>query len=208
MCSSEPSAAKKSSYFKRCSIPVCSDNLDSVETRVLYWPGQIAALRETGQRAKKPQKPWTIWTFATSLHPAQMKRQSELPAFFWLVMSVQSWTWLVALDWSPGLFPFSSGTELIAVPVYEGANPAYPMHSLLLPSSFTSCFHWLLACLVWQLPEHTDLKMSSKCPVQPLHSTYFRITSSFFGFLRTTLLFLFPNCYHSQFSSLIWECKT
>jgi len=101
-------------------------------------------------------------------------------------MSIQSWTWLVVLDWSPGLFPLSLGTELIAVSVYEGANPAYPtcIACYFFPA-LPAVFHWLLACLVWQLPEHSDLKMSSKClspatAFQPI----FRITSSSFGFLR------------------------
>lgn len=56
-----------------------------------------------------------------------MKRQSELPAFFGQDSDVssESLTWLVALDRSPGLSPPSLGTELTAVPVFEGADPAY-----------------------------------------------------------------------------------
>lgn len=63
-----------------------------------------------------------------------MKRQCELPAFFGQKSDVrpESSTWLVALDQSPGLSPPGLGTELIAVPVFEGADPAYP--------TFMACF--------------------------------------------------------------------
>ena len=201
-------ARKKVLTFKSYSILICSDNLDSVETRVLYWPGQTAALRETGQRAK-PQSLEPSGLLPTLSPPSTNEKAIWAPC----ILLAQEWCQSRELDlagcsWlEPRPLPLSLWTEHITVPICEGANTAYPtcVACYFLPA-LPAVFHWLPACLVWQLPEHWDLKMSSKClspatAFQPI----FRITSSSFGFLRNYSSFsaskLFPFPVQAEVSS-------
>lgn len=184
--------------WKSYDILIYSHYLDSLETRVLHWPGQIAAQREMGQRAK-PQSFELFGFLSSTFHPAQMKKQSELPVFFWHKGDVnpESLTWLIAVDQSPGLSPPSVGTELTAVSIWRCWPCLSRIHSPLLLSSFTSWrpgtwSHWLPSAFVWQLPEHGDLKISSEClsPATTFQSI-FRTTSSSFGSLRKCSSFCF-----------------
>lgn len=137
-----------------------------------------------------------------------MKRQLLLPAFLWhkTDVSPDSLTWLVALDQCsglyPSLFPFRDRTHC-----FISISRCWPclalIYSLLL-SSFTSSFpgtwsHWLPACVVWQLPEHWGLKISSNClsPATTFQSI-FRATFSF-GALKNYSSFSVSNLFHSQF---------
>lgn len=128
--------------FKSYSILTCSDNLDSLETRILYWPGQIAALRETGQRAK-PQSLEPFGLLPT-LSPSSTNEKAVWDA---CVLLAQEWCQsrefdLAGCSWlepSPFLTQFGVRTHCCAS--MWRCRPCLPhIHSLLLLSSFTSWF--------------------------------------------------------------------
>ena len=59
---------KKILFKNKKVILICSDTPDSLETWILYWPGQMA-LREMGQKAKAQSfEPFGL--IPHSLHPA------------------------------------------------------------------------------------------------------------------------------------------
>ena len=134
-------ARKKVLIFKSYSILICSDNLDSEETRVLYWPGQTAALRETGQRAK-PQslEPSGLLPTLSTQHKWK-GNLSSLHSFGTRVMSVQrvgpGWLLLTGAQAFPTQFV---DRTYCCANIWRCQHCLPHMHSLLLPSSFTSCF--------------------------------------------------------------------
>lgn len=174
------------------------------EDSSLAWVNSIDRSGPEGQTSK----PWTIWTHS-ALSPASINEKAVCAAY---ILWAEEWCQsresdLAGCSWlEPRPFPTQCGDRTHCCASIWRCWPCLPhIHCLLLLSNFTSWFPgtwscWLLACPVWQLPEHWDLKIGSKClsPATTFQSI-FRTNPPSLAPWETTLLFLFLNYFYSQF---------
>lgn len=155
------------------------------------------AMRELGQRAK-PLKPGTIWTHSPLSLPSTNEKAVWAACILWAEEWCQAREFdLAGCSWpEPRPFPTRSGDRTHCCASIWRCWPCLPhIHGLLL-SSFASWFpgswsYWVPACPVWQLPEHWDVKISSKClSTVTTFQSIFRINPPSLAPWETTLLFV------------------